>query len=110
MLLEALRQINATINEATRLRNSLIRELKRKQSHQKPRSSEIAQHGEAFLVEGLGLSERARKCLLSQTILTIKQLETYSRIDLLKLPNLGRSQLKEIEEQLAKLGRKLTSP
>lgn len=109
-LLEALQQTNTTIRKALGLCDNLIKELKRRQLPQKAISSEIAQHGDASLVEELGLSERTRKCLLSQMILTIEQLENSSRVELLKIPNLGRSQLKEIEARLAKLGRRLTSP
>jgi DNA-directed RNA polymerase alpha subunit len=59
------------------------------------------------LIEALGLSVRAVKCLEADEIYTIDQLIYYSENDLLRLPNLGRRSLNEIKEKLAERGLKL---
>jgi len=55
-------------------------------------------------VRDLELSIRSENCLLRGGIQTIGELMTKSREDLLKIRNLGKISLKEIEEKMEKLG------
>ncbi len=55
-------------------------------------------------IKDIGLSTRSENCLLRGNIRTIGELLNCTRSDLLKIRNLGKMALKEIEEQLAKHG------
>jgi DNA-directed RNA polymerase alpha subunit len=61
-------------------------------------------------IEELELSMRTSNCLKEAKIHTVGQLEQWTRNELLGLPNLGRKSLKEVEEQLEKMGLKLRVP
>jgi DNA-directed RNA polymerase alpha subunit len=58
-------------------------------------------------IEELELTMRTSNCLKEAKIHTVGQLEQWTRNELLGLPNLGRKSLKEVEEQLEKMGLKL---
>lgn len=64
---------------------------------------EIKQDG----IEKLNLTLRTERCLKSDDILTIQQLQKCTENRLMRIPNLGRKSLKEIIEQMAALGYKL---
>ena len=55
-------------------------------------------------IEELELTMRTSNCLKEAKIHTVGQLEQWTRNELLGLPNLGRKSLKEVEEQLEKMG------
>ena len=55
-------------------------------------------------IKDIGLSTRSENCLLRGNIRTIGELLNCTKSDLLKIRNLGKMALKEIEEQLAKHG------
>ena len=59
-------------------------------------------------VRDLELSIRSENCLLRGGIHTIGDLRSKSREDLLKIRNLGKISLKEIEEKMEKLEAMLT--
>jgi len=61
-------------------------------------------------IEELELTMRTSNCLKEAKIYTVGQLEQWTRNELLGLPNLGRKSLKEVEEQLEKMGLKLRVP
>lgn len=61
-------------------------------------------------IEELELTMRTSNCLKEAKIHTVGQLEQWTRDELLRLPNLGRKSLKEVEEQLEKMGLKLRVP
>ena len=61
-------------------------------------------------IEELELTMRTSNCLKEAKIHTVGQLEQWTRNELLGLPNLGRKSLKEVEEQLEKMGLKLRVP
>jgi DNA-directed RNA polymerase subunit alpha len=54
-------------------------------------------------VTELDLATRASRCLKKQKIQTIKELVSYNETDLLKIPNFGKTSLKEIKKKLADL-------
>ena len=60
-------------------------------------------------IRDLELSIRSENCLLRAGIRTIGDLIQYSRDDLLKIRNLGKISLKEIEEKLQAFGLSLSS-
>ena len=53
-------------------------------------------------IEKLDLKRRTYNCLIDENILTIEKLETWSKEDLLKTPNLGKKSFTEIQDALAK--------
>jgi DNA-directed RNA polymerase alpha subunit len=61
-------------------------------------------------IDELELTVRTSNCLKEAKIHTVGQLEQWTRDELLRLPNLGRKSLKEVEEQLEKMGLKLRVP
>ena len=61
-------------------------------------------------IDELELTMRTSNCLKEAKIHTVGQLEQWTRDELLRLPNLGRKSLKEVEEQLEKMGLKLRVP
>ena len=61
-------------------------------------------------IDELELTMRTSNCLKEAKIHTVGQLEQWTRDELLRLPNLGRKSLKEVEEQLEKIGLKLRIP
>ena len=58
----------------------------------------------------LYLSVRALNCLQSENILTLNELLRKTENELLKLPNMGKTTLKEIKEELASKNLKLQDP
>jgi DNA-directed RNA polymerase alpha subunit len=50
------------------------------------------------------LPDRARRCLRAENILTIGDLIKWTKLDLLKTPNLGKKSLREIEDALKNIG------
>lgn len=61
-------------------------------------------------IDELELTVRTSNCLKEAKIHTVGQLEQWTRNELLGLPNLGRKSLREVEEQLEKMGLKLRTP
>ena len=61
-------------------------------------------------IEEMELTVRTSNCLKEAKIHTVGQLEQWTRNELLGLPNLGRKSLREVEEQLEKMGLKLRTP
>jgi len=61
-------------------------------------------------IDEMELTVRTSNCLKEAKIHTVGQLEQWTRNELLGLPNLGRKSLKEVEEQLEKMGLKLRVP
>jgi DNA-directed RNA polymerase subunit alpha len=55
-------------------------------------------------VDMLDLSVRAKNCLDSENIQTLKQLVTLTETDLLKVLNFGKTSLKEVKTRLSALG------
>ena len=55
-------------------------------------------------VDMLDLSVRAKNCLDSENIQTLKQLVTLTETDLLKVRNFGKTSLKEVKTRLSALG------
>ena len=64
---------------------------------------EVEQDG----IEKLNLTLRSERCLKSDDILTIQQLQKCTENRLLRIPNLGRKSLEEIIEQMTAHGYKL---
>ena len=64
---------------------------------------EVKQDG----IEKLNLTLRSERCLKSDDILTIQQLQKCTKNRLLRIPNLGRKSLEEIIEQMTAHGYKL---
>lgn len=62
------------------------------------------------LIEDMPLTVRTSNCLRAANIHTVGQLQQWTRNELLKLPNLGMKSLKEIIEELQKIGLKLRDP
>ena len=58
-------------------------------------------------IEKLGLNVRTEHHLKAEDIFSIEQLECCTEDRLLKTPNIGSKNLKEIKEQMAKFGYKL---
>ena len=58
-------------------------------------------------IEELELSVRAKNCLDSENITTIRQLVALSEPELLKVRNFGKTSLKEVKSKLANLGMSL---
>jgi len=65
-----------------------------------------SQEAPTFL-RGLDLSVRPFKALKAVGIDTLEKLLTYSRVDLLKIPNFGRQSLREARDQLRSRNLKL---
>ena len=61
-------------------------------------------------VDTLELTVRASNCLRMAHIYTIRELVDRTSIELLRITNLGRKTLEELEEVLAKRGLKLRQP
>ena len=61
-------------------------------------------------IDELELTVRTSNCLKEAKIHTVGQLEQWTKNELMRLPNLGRKSLKEVEEQLEKMGLKLRTP
>jgi DNA-directed RNA polymerase alpha subunit len=55
-------------------------------------------------VSVLKLATRPSNCLLNENIRTVRDLLTYSKRDLMRLPNFGRWSLQEVERELARHG------
>ncbi len=60
-------------------------------------------------INTLKLEARARNCLVTGNIRTIRDLVTLTEAELLQIPNLGRRSLNEIKEALASRGLQLKS-
>lgn len=58
-------------------------------------------------IEALGLTKRSYHCLKRANINTVEELTKRSRWNLLRIRNLGKSSLNEIESELASYGLKL---
>lgn len=58
-------------------------------------------------IRNLGLTVRTTHCLLSEGIETVEQLLTWSRSDLLRIPNMGKKSVDEIMVILAGSGMQL---
>ena len=69
----------------------------------------IGDKSSQFVAE-LELTVRTSNCLKEAKIHTVGQLEQWTKNELMRLPNLGRKSLKEVEEQLEKMGLKLRTP
>jgi DNA-directed RNA polymerase alpha subunit len=69
----------------------------------------IGDKSSQFVAE-LELTVRTSNCLKEAKIYTVGQLEQWTKNELMRLPNLGRKSLKEVEEQLEKMGLKLRTP
>lgn len=67
----------------------------------------IAEQAVSDGIEKLNLTLRTKNCLKAEGIFTIQQLQRFSRLELLRTPNLGRKSLNEIIEQMAALGYRL---
>ena len=57
-----------------------------------------------FLVDDLELSIRSSHCLINANILTVGELIRHTPYDLMRIQNLGRKSLREIREELARIG------
>lgn len=55
-------------------------------------------------IEELDLSVRSYNCLKRAGINTVQELATKSEEDMMKVRNLGRKSLEEVQEKLAELG------
>jgi DNA-directed RNA polymerase alpha subunit len=62
------------------------------------------------LIDDMPFTVRTSNCLRDAKIHTLGQLEQWTENELIKLPNLGRKSLKEIIEELARVGLKLRTP
>jgi len=60
-------------------------------------------------IEALWLTERAFNCLTRDGIKTIRELCTLTKWDILKIPNMGRKSLAELEVELKRNGLKLAT-
>ena len=58
-------------------------------------------------IKSLSLTMRTENCLISENILTISQLLSYTYSDLLKAPNMGKKSANEIVKSLNTIGLKL---
>ncbi|MEW6026243.1 MAG: DNA-directed RNA polymerase subunit alpha [Planctomycetota bacterium] len=57
----------------------------------------------ALPITELDLSTRASRCLVKLKVQTIKDLVSYSEMDMLKIPNFGKTSLKEVKKKLAEM-------
>lgn len=64
---------------------------------------DVVQHG----IEKLNLTVRTERCLKAEGIFTLHQLQSCTKRDLMKTPNLGLKSINEIIEQMDVLGHKL---
>lgn len=55
-------------------------------------------------LENLDLCVRTANCLKAEGVNTIEQLACWTETELLRTPNLGQKSLREIREQMAKIG------
>ena len=55
-------------------------------------------------LEKLNLSVRAKNCLDSENILTVRELVSMTEAELLKVRNFGKTSLKEVKVKLTELG------
>lgn len=60
-------------------------------------------------IEKLGFTVRTLNCLKAENIYTVGCLTERTRVDLMKIPGLGSTCLREIEEKLKKLGLELAN-
>lgn len=72
--------------------------------HQQSRQSDALNSQLDRPISDLELSVRARNCLDSANLLTLRELVTMSEPEVMKLKNLGRTSLTEIKNKLADLG------
>jgi DNA-directed RNA polymerase subunit alpha len=57
----------------------------------------------ALPITELDLSTRASRCLVKMKVQTIKDLVSYSELDLLKTPNFGKTSLKEVKKKMSEM-------
>jgi DNA-directed RNA polymerase subunit alpha len=55
-------------------------------------------------IEVLNFTQRTFNCLMAENIIYVKDLLEWSKLRLIKTPNLGRKSLKEIEDKLREKG------
>jgi DNA-directed RNA polymerase alpha subunit len=66
-------------------------------------AEDVEQHG----IEKLNLTVRTERCLKADGIFTIQQLQGCTEHKLMKIPNLGRKSINEINGQMSAIGFKL---
>ncbi|MDI6732720.1 MAG: DNA-directed RNA polymerase subunit alpha [Planctomycetota bacterium] len=80
-----------------------VDERKEKEEIEREKSSAEMQRKFALPITELDLSTRASRCLAKLKVQTIKDLASYSETDLLKVPNFGKTSLKEIKKKMSEM-------
>ena len=71
--------------------------------------SEVQNKGQQMMIEDLDLSVRSYNCLKRAGINTVAELVQRNQEDMMKVRNLGKKSLEEVEQKLVALGLALKS-